>query len=294
MWAQSTKNASGAGRFPVLPPGDSTINYKMEVGLDRSGLLADFRRPPVVETSLGFYFSPLSLWSFVHFGALWEKFKNKYPKTEYKPPILPVQPQQLLMGTDIGKLPLRMCFVDDSSTQLVQVQNGCFFHNWRKTAETPQYQHYENIRPAFLEDWNLFCQFLDNNSIQRPNVSRCEMTYFNHLVRGEDWQTISDFPDMFPAWHIGGNDVPLSKIEMINLSVWYENSGGKVQVNVAPGIRQADGKEVIQLTVTGSATPSGSTGDELFQCLDVCHRSAVLSFVKFTSEQLQERWERTR
>jgi uncharacterized protein (TIGR04255 family) len=269
----------------------------METALDRSGSLADFRRPPVVETSLGFYFPPMSAWSFIHFGALWESFKDKYPKPEYKPPLqVPVQPQQLIMEilTDIGKFPLRMCLVDASNTQLVQVQNGCFLHNWRKTTETPLYQHYENLRPVFLQDWELFCQFLDRNSIPHPNVSRCEMTYFNHLVRGEDWQSISDFQDMFPTWHVGSGDVPFSKIEMMNFSVWYEHSEGKVQITVSPGVRQDDGKEVIQLTVTGSATPTGSTGDELFECLDSSHRSAVLGFVKFTSEQLQKRWERTR
>jgi uncharacterized protein (TIGR04255 family) len=231
----------------------------------------------------------------VHFGALWEKLKDKYPKAEYKPPIqIPVEPKQLILEilSDVGKFPVRMCFVDNSSTQLVQVQNGYFLHNWRKTSETTQYRHYENIRPIFLEDWGTFCRFLDSNSLQRPNVARCEITYFNHLVRGEDWQAITELPRMLPIWRVSETDEPLSKIEMVSLSVWYEHSGGKVQVGVLPGVRQSDGKEIIQLTVTASATPSGSTSDELFRCLDVCHRSAVLGFVKVTSEELQKRWER--
>lgn len=277
--------------------GDQFINHKPEIDVDRPRSLADFRQPPVAETSLGLYFPALSAWSFVHFGALWEKFKDKYPKPEYRPPIqMPTQPQQVLMQVlaDFGKFPIRTCFVDNSSTQLVQVQSDCFFHNWRKTAETPQYQHYENIRPTFVQDWETFCKFLEENSFQRPQISRCEMTYFNHLVRGEDWQSISELPSMFPAWQVSGTSEPLSKVEMVNLSVWYEHSGGKVQVSLSPGIRQTDGKEVIQLTVTATATPAGSTDEELFNCLDTCHETAVVSFLKLTSEPLQKKWGRIR
>jgi uncharacterized protein (TIGR04255 family) len=262
--------------------------------LTTTGLLPDFRKPPVVETSLGFYFPPLSGWSFVHVGALWQEFKDKYPKAEYRPPInVPGDAQKLIaeIFADVGKIPFRTCLVDKSNTQLVQLQNSCFFHNWRKTADTPQYQHYGTVKPFFQNDWETFCRFLVKNSLQVPDVSRCEVTYFNHLVRGEDWQDMSEFSTMFPSCRVTEAEGMLSKIETANISVSYELGDGKFGVSVSPGVRQTDGKEVIVLTITGSSTPKGST-DDLFQHLDLCHRNAVLGFARFTSEDLKKKWER--
>jgi uncharacterized protein (TIGR04255 family) len=182
-----------------------TDKAKLASSLSRRTDVPDFERPPVVETSLGFYFSPLSGWSFVHVGALWEQFKAKYPKAEYRPPInFPSDPQKLITEilADVGRIPFRTCFVDNSNTQLVQVQNGCFFHNWRKTPDTPQYQHYDTVRPFFQKDWDIFRKFLATNALPVPEVSRCEVTYFNHLARGEDWQNISDFSGMFPVCRV--------------------------------------------------------------------------------------------
>lgn len=267
--------------------------------IDLTGMrvLPDFRRPPVVETSLGFHFSPLTGWNFVHVGALWQEFKDKYPRPEYLPPIsLPSDPRTLVaeIFTDVGKIPFRTCFIDSSNAQLVQVQNCCFLHNWRKTSDTPRYEHFDVIKPIFRSDWEIFRTFLDNNALPVPDVTRCEVTYFNHLVRGEDWQNISELSAMFPPLRVAEDEGMLSKIDTANIVVCYKLDGGKLQVSISPGVRQTDGKEVIVLTVTGSSAATGSTTEELFQFLDVCHRIAVFGFVKLTSERLQARWERLR
>lgn len=196
--------------------------------------------------------------------------------------------------SDPSKFLVRTCFIDESKTQLVQVQNGCFFHNWRKIADTSKYQHYEQVRPEFLRDWQTFCSFLESSSLQRPNISRCEVTYFNHLARGEDWTDFSELSGIFPAWNGIRNEELLSRVEAINVTVWYGHADGKVQFNASSAIRQADGKEIIQLTVTASATPTTSSDDELLRCLDACHENAVRGFLKFTSEKIQNKWERVR
>jgi len=85
----------------------------------------------------------------------------------------------------------------------------------------------------------------------------------------------------------------LSKVETANVSVSYDLGGCRLSATISPGVRQTDGKEVIVLTITGWSTTKGSM-DDLFQCLDMCHRNAVLGFVRFTSEALQKKWERIR
>lgn len=269
-----------------------------EMDVNAAGSLLDFERPPVVETSIGFHFSPVPGWSQIHVGALWQEFRVQYPKTEYRPPLsFPADAQKLIqdISSDLGKIPIRTFFIDDSSTRLVQIQNGFFFHNWRKTVETPEYQHYRGVCPTFRRDWQRFCRFLGSMAMPMPDVSRCEVTYFNHLVRGEDWTDVSEFGQMFPFWRLTEVDGPLSLLEAAPaLSLIYKQADGAVQTVVSPGIRQTDGKEVMQLTITGFAKPSGSSEEELFTCLDGCHRNAARVFVKVVGEELQARWGRTR
>jgi uncharacterized protein (TIGR04255 family) len=251
----------------------------------------DFEKPPVVETSLGFYFKPLSKWNVINYGLLWQKFKVKYPSAEFKPPIGEMQ-LALNQNPDFTDLALRAWFVDSSKTQLVQIQNGCFLRNWRKTPETPRYQHYENVLPSFKEDWLTFSNAMREIYPVDLEVVRCEMTYFNHLVRGQDWNNFSDFDDSYSVWRGTAGLDTLANPRMISLSALYEISNGTVQINSQPGIRQTDGKEVVQLTVTAQVIPSKQSKDELFYCLDRCHVANVNAFLEFTTEKLQTKWKR--
>ncbi len=47
--------------------------------------LADFERPPAVETVLSVQFEPLPLLQTAHFGLLWNEFRMSFPKTEERP-----------------------------------------------------------------------------------------------------------------------------------------------------------------------------------------------------------------
>ena len=91
-----------------------------------------------------------------------------------------------------GTLPVRCWFFDTSETRLIQVQNNCFIHNWRKTAETDNYKHYDAIRPIFVDEWSRFLGFLDQNSLAKPDVWQCEITYVNHIERGQGWSVFAD------------------------------------------------------------------------------------------------------
>src|SRR5215813_5012343 len=52
----------------------------------------DLKKPPIVETSLGCFFSAITGWNVLHFGALFESFRGKYPNVEFPPPVVE-QPQ---------------------------------------------------------------------------------------------------------------------------------------------------------------------------------------------------------
>lgn len=260
---------------------------------DARHAIAHFDKPPVVETSLGFYFTPIPQWNVAHYGLVWEKFRQDYPNPEFKPPIGEMQ-LSFTPTADFTHFPLRAWFADNSSTQLVQIQNGAFLRNWRKTAGTPQYQHYEEVRPLLRHDWDRFQSFVGSNLKQNPNVSRCEISYFNHLVRGQEWTDFAELPKLFAPWRGTTEEGFLAKPVMISFTAIFAiPQQVTVQFGIQPGLRQVDGKEVIQFTVTAQSKPLDQSNNGLFVSLDQCHEAAVRGFLELTTEEMQARWKRT-
>jgi uncharacterized protein (TIGR04255 family) len=260
---------------------------------ERIHKITHFDDPPVVETSLGFHFAPIPKWNVVHYGLIWEAFRAKYPNPEFKAPIGNMQ-LELNPTADFTHFPLRAWFVNESKTQLLQVQNGAFLRNWRKTPETPEYQHYDQVRPLFHRDWRQFSEFVSTTFAQKPEVLRCEISYFNHLVRGREWTDFSEFPKLFASWKGTADERLLSKPLTIAFSAVFGTEHGTAQFSVQPGIRPTDGKEVIQLTVTVHSAPKLQTDEEMYACLDRCHEIAVRGFLQFTSEGMHAQWKRKR
>jgi uncharacterized protein (TIGR04255 family) len=253
----------------------------------------DFENPPVVETSSGFHFLPVQGWTILQYGLLWEKFRTKYPLAEFNPPVGEVQ-FALGPGMNFSNTPVRVSFVDSSSTNLAQVQNNFILHNWRRSDSSLPYQHYTASRSLLVDDWHIYREFLAQQSLKFTEVIRCETSYFNHLVRGEDWQDFSELPKIYPAWKGTGSDGVLSNPQMISIGAWYLRPSGLLQIGSQPGLRKSDGKDIIQLTVTATSSPSSQDDDALFACLDACHQTAVEGFAEFTSEELHPRWRRIR
>jgi uncharacterized protein (TIGR04255 family) len=249
----------------------------------------DFENPPVVETSAGFHFAPIQGWTILQYGLLWEKLKDKYPVAEFNPP---VNQPPIGMTANFSDVPVRVSFVDSPKSNLVQVQNNFLMHNWRRSDTRTLYQHYMVTRDALFADWKVFRDFLSKQSLKPADVVRCETSYFNHLVRGEDWQEYSELSKLFPAWKGLDATGPLSKPQMISLGAWYARPHGMLQIVAQPALRQSDGKDIIQLTLTATGLPPAQDENALFECLDACHQSALDGFAEFTSEQLQLRWRR--
>jgi uncharacterized protein (TIGR04255 family) len=259
-----------------------------------SRTLPDYENPPAVETVLGLRFSPIPHWNVFHYGLLLRQFQQNYPKHELKPPIGEVTWQFPIQG-DFASVPVRCWFINSDGTQLVQIQNNCFIRNWRKTESTPDYLHYDVIRPLFERDWTLFTQFLEEQGLSRPQVWQSEVSYINHLVRGRDWSDFQDLHNVLPAWQGLPPEGLFARPEMAQFAVSYglPTVGGNLQFMAQPAVRQTDGAEVIQLTVTAIGKPDGSGLAEIMAQLDAGRAAVVSGFAGFTSPEIQRQvWKR--
>jgi uncharacterized protein (TIGR04255 family) len=253
--------------------------------------IVDFEHPPVAETALGVVFAPISKWSVLHFGLLWEKFRKLYPVTEIRPATGGQVEFRISSATESVDFPIRALFVDQSGNQLLQVQRNAFIRNWRQTEETTQYEHYENVRPLFERDWAIFCEFLDQEQLGEVEVVQCEVTYINHLVRAREWENFEDVSKVFRVWS-GGSLGSLKASQMVSFTTAYDlpSNPGRLQVVVQPGIRKTDSKEIIQFALTATVKPTSSTLAEILKSLDAGHVAVVTSFRDFTTPAMHSYW----
>ena len=173
--------------------------------------------------------------------------------------------------SNFADVPVRCWFINPDDTQLIQVQNNCFIRNWRTTEQTPDYLHYDVIRPLFERDWSTFLTFLSEEQLAPPTVWQCEVAYVNNLFvvetgeasttssiyiqRGKEWSRKDCF--LGPRWFRSPypNALPKDK----------EN----LQFVSQPGIRKSVGTEIIQLTITALGKPVSSRGTDIMQWLNL-------------------------
>jgi uncharacterized protein (TIGR04255 family) len=266
--------------------------------------LPDYDDPPVTETALGVQFATLEKWKIPHFGLFWQTIKEQYPHTEVNPPLaaeieapslefkLPEPPRLEVLNYP----PVRCWFLNDSKTELIQLQNDRLIHNWRKVSGNEPYPHYEMTRPAFARDWDAFCKFLDSLDLGKPDVRQCEMTYVNHIDKGVAWKSFDDLPKIFPCWSGRGCGDYLPSPESASLNVSYPmpEAKGRLRITMVHAFRTSDATETLQLTLAARGKPASSATADLLDWLDAGRDSIVRGFTDFTSETMHQMWRRKR
>jgi uncharacterized protein (TIGR04255 family) len=280
-------------------PAHGKTSKSAKLPSDRQGLgLPDYSDPPAVETLLGLYFKPLPSWAVPHFGLFWQEIRAEYPTYEVHPPIaagiglkfeLDPRRAQFHLASEV---PVRCWFKHKSNTRLIQIQNGAFIQNWRKSAVDAPYLHYYELRPTFEEMWRLFRGFLAKNRIEDPEITHCEVTYINHIDRGSGWDKFSELPTIVPSWSGATSGDFLPSPTSVSLDVFYpiRDGAGRLEVILQPGVRKDDGKETLQLVLTARCKPTSFEIRELLRCLDLGRHWVVRGFDDFTSEKMHLMW----
>jgi uncharacterized protein (TIGR04255 family) len=263
----------------------------------------DYDNPPVVETVLSAEFAPVTQWQVPHFGLFWHQIRHDYPQCEVKPALSstveefeipqPKDGDPLLQLLD--QPPIRCWFVAD--TTLVQVQNDRLIYNWRKGQSTLPYPRYDtSVRPGFEKLWRQFITFLQGEAIQPPQVVQCEVTYVNHLPRGEGWHSFNDLAAVFPWWSGVKSNAFLPAPEAIrwNISFIMPEKLGRLRVSLVPGVRRSDGREILQLSLTARGNPENSTIEGVLSWFDLGRDWIVRGFTDMTSPDMHRLWQRTR
>lgn len=266
--------------------------------MSRPADLPDFGNPPLSEVAISLQFAQLSTFGVVHAGLLWERFRSRFPRVEYKGQLQPTfetfglsRPNAPRLRLEIAEVPdlPRLWFVDATSSELVQFQPDRFIHNWRKIGAGSSYPRYETIRASFLEELQTLQAFVLQHQLGEITPNQCEVTYVNTLRIPPGERSFIFFqPADNP--HVG-------ELEDVGMTLRYrlnDDSGkpiGRITVQAAPGI-DPNGESVTQLSITGRGPPSNPSVAAAMEFFDRARTAVVHTFAALTTGEMHNLWDR--
>ena len=267
--------------------------------------LPDFRKPPVAETVLSLQFEPISGLTSPHLGLLWAKFRQQLPLIEEHPPLPPIlenfaPPSPAQMEVTIEEKPPlpRVWFVNETKTELIQMQSDRFIHNWRKMEGMAPYPHYEPIREKFRGEVAVLEDFLRDEKLGTLAVNQCEVTYVNHIEPSGAWSRHGQLEKVFSIWSGLTNASFLPNPEDAGLRTRFvipDETGkpiGRLHVVVHPAWKKEDNSPLLILNMTARGVPTGEGIAGAFAFFDVGRRWIVKGFADLTTPEMQRVWER--
>jgi len=208
----------------------------------KSGLLPSFGKPPVIEVVCGVQFEPVEGLLAPHLGSFWDQIRSEFPRCREVPPLIrrvegaPGGAEVAVEWGEVPPLP-RLWFIHERDNALLQIQRDMFLYNWRKVTEDDEYPRYPQVREKFADHWRLFCDFVGQRELGEITPRQYEMTYVNHIRRGQGWDRIQDLGGVIPdcAWrHVPGRFLPGPESISWRSSFAMPDAQGHLHVVVRP------------------------------------------------------------
>jgi len=263
--------------------------------------LPDYVKPPVIEVAIGVQFAPLTEFSLAHVGLYWATIRETFPRVEEQVPIIhvveptPGAPEALLGFQFTDKPPLpRVWFLDASGNRLIQVQRDRFLHNWRKVNPTDEYPRFPSVREAFFRFWQGFNAFLTENNL-KPNPDQCELTYVNHLKKGEGWNAMADLEKVFTTfvWRTRSGFLPGPDSAHWSLRFLLPGNRGRLHIDVVPVRVPPQNDPVIRFSLTARGRPQGEFSKEnMNDWFTLAREWIVRGFADLVDKNTDALWEK--
>jgi len=279
----------------------------MSPGSTRRPPLPDFRDPPVVEVALAIQFEPLTRLRTPHLGLLWSIWKDRFSRIEEHPPLDPIverfgMPAAMAGGAGIriASVPLvpRCWFLNEPGTELIQVQQDRFIHNWRKTGEGDQYPRYEAISGRFRNELAEFCHFLETEKLGEIKPTQCEVTYVNHILSGNAWKRHGEVGRVLSVWSGKHSDQFLDEPEDVRLAIRHvmldetKKPIGRLHINLQPGYSKAAQLPILILRLTARGAPEPQGTDGAYRFMNRGRKWIVRGFASVTTPEMHKVWGR--
>ncbi len=266
---------------------------------NRPAGLPDFDKPPLVEVALSLQFAPVAGLTTAHLGVLWQKYRSELPLIEEHPPLDPVlesfdppKPPTKIVFENKPPVP-RVWFLSEAKTELIQIQQDRFIHNWRKTGADTTYPRYERIRDQFQTEVDAFSQFLSEEGLGVVSVNQCEITYVNHVEVDAGKTDFGGIENLVSNWQSLGASAFLPIPEELSLSWRFRmpNEAGRLHVMAQPAWGP-NGQRIWTMSLMARGRPVGEGVEGAFGFFDLGREWIVRGFTDLTTESMHLRWGR--
>jgi uncharacterized protein (TIGR04255 family) len=278
-----------------------------ETRVSGNPLTPQFAKPPVIEVAISVQFEELRRFNVVHFGLLWERWRDRFPDTQHQPPLAPVVE---LFGKRRARIdevrvesafPVGRCWYRSKDRgRLIQVQPDRFVLNWQKVDDETRYPSYEALRGEFESELGVFLAFVAENGLGEFEPTQCELIYVNHLVSGHEWTRPQDLTNVLvPLAERVPGDSALPEVEDVRLAWQYRFEAdevplGRLHVLLNSGEREKDGYPVFVMQLIGRGAPRSPGVPGVLEFTDTAHQWITESFAAITTERMHHLWERER
>lgn len=263
--------------------------------------LPEYGNPPLIEVAIGVQFSPIAEFTAAHLGLYWATVRDTFGRVEEQPPISHViepDPGQPEPGPSFQisakpELP-RVWLIDGTGNRIIQVQRDRFLHNWRKLDPEDEYPRFPSVKASFLDHWTSFQEFLGQAGLN-PEPDQCELTYVNHLRKGEGWNTLADLGALFTtfSWHTRERFLPAPDNLRWSLRFLLPEGRGRLHVDVVPVRAQPSNDLAVRFALTARGKPSDiDDTTSMSEWYDLAREWIVRGFADLVEDKTDELWEK--
>jgi len=261
--------------------------------LSSTETLPSYKNPPINEVVCGMRFQTPDKVHIAHVGLLWDKFRQEYPIIQHAPPIASAKGEiQIDIRTGIP-LP-RVWFINRADDQLIQFQFDRVYFNWRRREN--DYPRYSHVIKNFLNVHNSLERFFKEFDLGELRPIEYELSYINHIPKGQGWNTIDDLPKVFWdfVWkQITGRFLPNPVNIAWRTAFPLPEAKGSLAVNLKEATRADDKIPLFVLELKASGIDESKNIGALREWFDLAHEWIVRGFADLTTSEVQKVcWER--
>lgn len=263
--------------------------------------LPKFDAPPVIETVLGVQFSRLPGFSTAHAGWFWKSYldaSERWPKV-VEAARLEDQTERFdeeVWGRPVVRLTApgaaqRTQIIRADDERMMQIQDSRFILNWRKQSQG--YPAYDVLVPEFRESFATFSRFVQDAGFGPLDPNQWEVTYLNHVPKGDMWDSPRDWPKILPGLYAPaavGNEVRFETLS----NEWrfmLKPQFARLYVDLKH-VRNQSGEEMMMLQFTARGRIAPAEGFTWATGFDLGHEAIVRTFAAVTSVDAHKRWKR--
>ena len=246
-----------------------------------------YENPPINEIVCGILFDSIQRLRAGHLGLLWQRFRSEFPNIEDQNLIAPVSEKDL--NPDKPSLP-RVWFVQEDENELIQVQFNRFVHNWRKRRPDDDYPGYEKVVGNFEQYLLRFQEFLVDEELGNLAPNRYELTYIDHILLNEGWETLNHIERVFPSLiSLEAHKILSADVREINWQMVFglPKDLGILQLSIRNAQRVSDNRPL--LNVEFSAV-SNEPYQPMRDWFDSAHEVISNLFSQLVSNEIQEKF----